>query len=60
MQQYSKVGAAGLMGSLITILIPIVGHFSPDMAAYLKDPTYVAAVQTFLTGLAVYFAPENH
>jgi hypothetical protein len=60
MQQYNKVGAAGLAGALVTVFIPLVGHFFPFLVDYMKDPTYVAAVQTVFTGLAVYFAPENH
>ena len=51
--QYSKVGAAGLMRALITVLLPIVRHYFPEFAANMQDPTYVAAVQTVLTGLAV-------
>jgi hypothetical protein len=59
MQQYNKLGAAGLAGALVTIFIPIVSHFFPFLGDYMTQPTSVAAVQTIFTALVVHLAPDN-
>ena len=59
MQQYSKSIAATLAGAVLTVIIPFVNQAFPFMAGYLKEPTYVGALQTILTAVAVYFAPAN-